>query len=119
MEVIDLVEFIRKLKIPYSTEKEMQESLFSCFSSAGFNVQREFSLSPKDRIDFLITLESGAVGVECKTKGTPISIYRQLERYSKYDCISSLVLITSKHMNAGDEIKGKPTYTVKTGTKWL
>ena len=73
-------------------ESRVQAAIEALLKRQGIEHQREFVLSPKDRIDFLV----GRVGLEVKVAGGRGAVVRQLERYAKHDCIESLVLVTTK-----------------------
>lgn len=67
-------------------------------------------------IDFLV----GCVGVEVKRRsGSPRSILRQLERYSRSTSIDVLVLASNKAMALPAALNGVPLYRVSLGAGWL
>lgn len=106
---------LRSARIPYSTEAEMQEAIESLLTQRGITFQREFVLSKKDRVDFMI----GNVAVECKIKGPAMSVYRQIQRYATYDCVQAIVLFTAFHMDLPHFINDKMAIVIKPGKAWL
>jgi len=87
-------------------EYRVQAAIEALLKREGIQHVREFTLSPKDRIDFLV----GTVGIEVKVAGGIGAVVRQLERYAKHECIQSLVLVTTKSTLARVplELNGKP-----------
>lgn len=93
----------------------------------GFYFEREYRLGPKDVVDFFVTgkpqldgsVATGGVAIECKVKGQPLAIVRQLERYAKHDVVECIVLYTARHMQAPEHLNGKPVVTIKAGGAWL
>jgi hypothetical protein len=87
-------------------EYRVQAAIEALLKREGVEHLREVTLSPKDRIDFLV----GAVGIEVKVAGGVGAVIRQLERYAKHERISALVLVTTKSTLARVplELNGKP-----------
>ncbi len=67
----------------------MQEHIATVLPE-GFH--REFRLSDKDRIDFLV----GNVGIECKIDGTQAKLMMQCERYLASPYLDSLIVVIGK-----------------------
>lgn len=107
---------LAKLRIPHSCEAEMQEFIERAFLHYGVSFVREASLAAADRVDFLV---SGGIAVECKVKGQPLEILRQLERYARSQRVSVVVLVTSRHMRLPTTIEGKPAFVVNVSLGWL
>lgn len=87
-------------------ENVLQATVLESLEHAGLPFIREYRISPRDRIDFLV----GAVGVELKVQGSAGDVRRQLERYAEADEIRELVLVTTRWQHrcvAGDAL-GKP-----------
>jgi len=114
--MVDVVALLMSGKIPYSTELDMQEGILRLLTKAGVAFEREKTLSAKDRVDFLV---EGGVAVECKIKGQPMSVFRQLKRYAESPEVNVIVLFTGTHMGLPTQINGKPTFLIKAGTSWL
>jgi hypothetical protein len=75
----------------------------------GIQFNREYPLTAKDRVDFLV--EPG-VGLEVKTQGSPTEVSAQLLRYAKW--VNSLILVTDRIqlIRQPKEIGGKPLTVV-------
>ena len=97
--------FLKNLKIPHATEREMQEAIAQAFVKYEVPHSREHRLSSKDVIDFLVF---GEIGIECKIKGQPKAIHRQAERYLKHDEVKGIIVVTAKHMGTTGSHNGKP-----------
>ena len=111
----DICKALYKAKYHYKHEKDLQEGVKLLLTNIGLNFIPEFSLTSRDRIDFLV----GDIGIECKSDdssgGTSLaSVTRQLYRYAQSDSICALILLTtmSKHRNLPETINNKPLYVV-------
>lgn len=106
---------LRTARIPYSTEKEMQDAIEQFLTQHGVQFEREFAFSKKDRVDFL----AGSIAIECKVKGQPMAVYRQVERYCAYERVLAVILFTAFHMDLPHYINGKMALVIKPGKAWL
>jgi hypothetical protein len=75
-------------------------------SQAGIEHQREVSLTPKDRPDFMV----GGVAIELKVDGSAPEVTRQLMRYVQHPDVTGVVLVTTRqrHMCMPATMQGKP-----------
>lgn len=110
-----IISFFAGKRFPLSDEKRLQTAIEEEFQRAGILYEREFRLSPKDVIDFIV----GRVGIEVKIKGGKLAIFRQVERYAQHDGIDALILATNVAMGMPEEINGKPVHVVNLGRAWL
>lgn len=111
-----VIEILKRAKIPHTTEEEMQVAIFTLLTTHKIEFTREYSLSKRDRVDFLT---GDGIAIECKTKGQPLTIHRQLERYAESDMVKAIVLFSSKFMNVKPTINGKPAMVIHAGKSWL
>lgn len=114
MELDDVVEVLRRSRILYATERDLQDAVEDALTGAGLLVEREVPLSSYSRIDFVV----GDVGIECKISGAWRSVARQLERYAAFDRIGSLLLVTTRnlHSNVPLTMSGKPIWVHRIGS---
>lgn len=105
-----------RVRLPHTTEEEMQLALNDHLRASGIRFEREAILTKKDRVDFLL---AGGVAVECKVKGPAMAVFRQCERYVQSDRVWSLILLTAFHMDLPESINGKRCAVVKVGRAWL
>ena len=115
-KIKDLALILSSAKLRYSTEAELQEEIARLLTHYHIPFQREYVLSAANRIDFLIM---GAIGVEIKIKGQPLEIYRQVERYAKFDKIKAILLVTTFRMGFPSQIENKPAAMVNLSRGWL
>ena len=118
MTAAQIVQLLAKKRFVFSTEKDVQVDIEKVLKEAGVEHKREVILDDKNTIDFMVGPE-GPVGMEVKIKGVKAGIYKQLERYAKFDSISELILITSKSMGIPSTINGKPVYVINMSKAWL
>jgi len=99
-------------------EYSVQEQVERVLTDACVAFEREVSLSPTDRIDFLI----GEIGVEIKVGGSPSSVLRQIARYATSIRVSKLVLLVTRARIASlvpPAINGKAVTVVAIGRRLL
>lgn len=110
-----LVEIIKSVKLQHSTEFILHGQLYELFDSLSIPYSKEYHLSKTDIVDLFID----GIAIECKTKGQPIQIHRQLERYALHDEVKAIVLVTAKYMRVKPTINGKPAFCINLGASWL
>lgn len=94
-------------------EAELQEAVNRALRADWPDVDREHMLGPKDRPDFLV---GGSTVVECKVDGSSNDVVRQLHRYSGYDCVTGIVLVTTRRKHrVPPELGGVPVAVVVVG----
>lgn len=106
---------LRRKRFELQNEKSLQLQMFDFLKPIFPEIQREFILDKKNTIDFLLF----GIGMEVKIKGSKMSIYKQCERYCKFEEIKSLILITNRSMGFPESINGKDCYVLNLGRAWL
>lgn len=106
---------LRGYSFLYTSEIEIQEAI--CKLLAGLTVQREYNLSRRDRIDFLVRDESETVGIEVKVQGSTNEVMAQLMRYADHPGVDSVVLVTlcARHRSIPERLREKPLDVVFIG----
>lgn len=89
-------------------ESTLQAEISAQLTAAAIAHEREVRLDAKNRIDFLV----GSVGIEVKIKGAKRDIYRQIERYTEFDEIAEIVLLTNVAVRMPATISGKPVHVI-------
>lgn len=107
----DVVQKLRKYRFTLASEQALQQQIHQVLPQ----FQREHRFDKKNRIDFFNT----GIGIEVKIKGGRMAIYRQCERYCKFDSVTGLILITNVAMGFPKDINGKPCYVISLGERWL
>lgn len=111
---------IAAARVDLTNEKATQADIHQLLTAhlpADVEVEREFSLSPADRPDFLI---GGAVVIEVKIKrSSNVDTLRQLVRYAEDERVQAIVLASNRAMDLPREINGKPARFVSLGRGWL
>jgi hypothetical protein len=106
---------IERHRLPLTDEKVTQAAIANALELAGVLFEREVRLSDEDIVDFMI----GPVAVEVKIKGAKAAIYRQLERYAQHDCVTAILLVSSRSMHLPALINGKPTLVASLSRGWM
>lgn len=106
-----IADALRRAPLRRSSEAVLQIDIAEALAGGGFVADREASLGPGDRPDFIC----GQVVIEAKVRYPKRAIYRQLERYAAYDHVAALILVTGTAMGLPAEIKGKPVHVVSLG----
>jgi hypothetical protein len=81
----------------YADEYQLQDGVARALEKAGWTVWREFILTPRDRIDLLVSRDSSHwFGVEVKVAGNAAKVAAQLRRYVADKRVEGVVLVTSR-----------------------
>lgn len=109
---------IRKLKLPTNTEEEMQEALFSALKEnldPSILIEREFKITKRSRLDFMLTRGEERIAVELKINQTErAEVYRQVRRYVEEGNITSLILVAPWHGIPSFKVDGVPVIVIDT-----
>jgi hypothetical protein len=99
-------------------ERKMQWQIGNLFAKHGISFKREHQIDSNNIIDFFI---AGGIGIEVKirTQYSKMDIFKQCERYLRFNSIQSLILITSRAMGFPEEINGKPCHVINLSKAWL
>lgn len=111
----DVIKILSSTRFPLEKEKETQAAIEKKFTEAGIVFNREHKLDPINIPDFFID----GTAIEVKIKGSAKQIYRQCERYCKFDEVKNLILVTNRSMGFPKELNGKPCYFINLGKAWL
>lgn len=89
-----------------SAEAYLQCAISGVLEDAGIEFQREASLSPADRPDFMV----GGVAIEVKVNGSTNALIRQLHRYAQHERVESILVVTNRARltQLPTELGGKP-----------
>lgn len=91
----DVARALRKIRVSMNTEQEMQDSINSVLPGMipQAQIEKEFKLSARSRLDFLVSKGDEKVAIECKIASTKrTEVYRQVRRYAEEAKITSVVL---------------------------
>lgn len=110
---------ISQCRLNAVVEKQAQCELEHWLANSGFKFEREYRLSERDIVDFVVHTDTGLVAIELKIKAQRMSIYRQLCRYAKHDEVAAVVLLTGTAMNLPALIENKPAAVISLGEAWL
>lgn len=119
-EIHDIISVLSKKKFYLSEEKITQVQIYEALTATNrYAFTREYYLDKEklNKPDFFET-EFG-IAIEVKIKGQKKAIYRQCERYCKFDQVKYLILCTNKSLGFPPEINGKPCYYIHLGKAWL
>lgn len=92
----DIAEAIRGIKLPHSSEDEMQEVLESYLPKklVGATIEREYKITARSRLDFLVTRGEEKVVIECKVNSfKKADVYRQVRRYAEEIKVDAVALV--------------------------
>lgn len=114
----DITGVLRRLKLPTNTEEEMQEALDKALRAhldESICVEREFKITKKSRVDFMLQKNEEKVAIECKIESTGrAEVYRQVRRYVKESGISALVLLAPWNGIPAFKVDGTPVIVIDT-----
>lgn len=112
-----IIELLRRARFNLSTEALLKREMAHLMAKhLGIILAEEYSLDPKNRLDFFLS----GIAIEVKiNKGSAKSIYKQCERYCQFPEVQILILVTNRAMGFPPELNGKPCYIVSLGKGWL
>ena len=114
---MDVFEILKKFKFDVSNEYEVQKAIEAVLNQNGIVYKREFTLDRLNRVDFLI---GNGMAIEVKIDGwSPMRIYKQLERYAKFDAVKEILLVSGQAIHMPEKIKGKSVKVLKLWSAWL
>jgi hypothetical protein len=90
MTARELKKLLAGYRFDCATEQALQDGIETALADVPH--EREKALSPKDRPDFMV----GSVAVEVKVGGGLSALIRQLHRYASHDCVSEILVVTSR-----------------------
>jgi hypothetical protein len=102
-------------RFPLQNEKSLQMAMDLKFAAAFAGMHREYEFDQYNIVDFFFK----GVAIEVKIKAGAKDIYKQCERYCKFDEVKSLILVTNRAIGFPKEINGKPCYVLNLGKAWL
>lgn len=92
----EVADAIRRIKLPHNNEKELQTALDTHLRKLlpGKEIIREFRISKRSRIDFMVKADGEAIGIECKVNSfNRPSVYSQVKRYSETKTMDGIILV--------------------------
>lgn len=103
-----LVRLLEGAKYHTIPEEIFQREVAEVLEHHGIEFKREFRLSGKDRVDFLV----GRVAIEMKIDGGLNAVRRQLQRYAQSPLVDEIILLTSRTRLCAmpQSLSGKPVY---------
>ena len=110
MHCQSLCKLLNSVHFRFKDELELHHGMELLFDRHGVKFEPEASLTPQDRIDFLV----GSIGIEAKVDYSLNQLIRQLHRYTKSAKITEVIVLSTKsaHRNVPHLINGKPIYVV-------
>lgn len=114
---LQFIELCIGKRFSLDNEKQVQKQVQELLKKNGIEHIREYKLDDKNIPDFFF-INTGLC-VEIKIKGGKKAIYRQLVRYSEFEQVEALILLTNKSMSLPLSINNKPTKIINMGMSWL
>jgi hypothetical protein len=112
---LQICQALKSRRFSLENEKRLQAEIAYQLYQSKLSFDIEYHLDAHNIIDFFVE----GIGIEIKISGSAMNIYRQCERYCRFDAIKFLILITNKYMGLPEEIDGKPCSIINLGEAWL
>lgn len=112
----------RSAKIPVNTEAEMQESMHDLMKNHlhGAEVEREYKISKRSRVDFLVSKGDEKIAIECKITTTDRqSTYKQVRRYAEEIKVDGVILVAPWPEVGGFIVDQTPVVVIDTSMNAL
>ncbi len=113
----ELAKTIRNTKLPVNTEEEMQEALNKVLveNIKDAKIEREYKITKRSRLDFLVSNDNSKIAVECKIESTGrTEVYRQVRRYVQEGQITALILVAPWFGISSFKVDGIPVIVIDT-----
>jgi len=109
----EIYAIVASKRFNFTSEDELQRGIKSLLSTSAIPFVREFRLSPSDRLDFFCD----GVVIETKVRDSLSAVTRQLHRYTQFDKVTGIVLVTTKntHRAVPSSINNKPISCIWVG----
>lgn len=117
MKVQDVISILKNLRIKGIYEEyEIQDEISKLLKDHNIMFTKEYKLGPRNRIDFLLP---DGIGIEVK-KGKPnrARTVAQLERYTEFQQIKSIILVIERSMDIPKAINNKPCFSIGLNKQW-
>lgn len=97
-------------------EYDLHQTIAEHLAAAAISFDREYRLGPRNRIDFFIP---GGTGIEVK-KGKPAraQVIEQLDRYTRFTEIQTVIFVIERSLDIPDELNGKPCICFPLNRLW-
>jgi len=115
MTIQELYGALQHVKFDLSSEKSLQLQIAKRLDEKGISYKKEFIFDKTSTIDFLID----DIGVEIKIKGAKKDIYKQCLRYSTYEQVKQILLVTNVAQGMPKTLNEKPVYILNLANAWL
>lgn len=112
-----VAKLVKNFKLPNNSEEEMQEAMFKLLTDnvKDGKVEREFKITARSRLDFLVSNDTERVAIECKIDNTKrADVYRQVRRYAEEGNITSMVLAAPWYGIASFKVEQIPVVVIDT-----
>lgn len=113
--ITHIIQILSSSRFNLENEKQTQKEIELKLKQNKIHYVREHRLDEKNIPDFFID----GIAIEIKIKGNAKQIYKQCERYSNFDEVKNIMLVTNRSMGFPAEINGKSCYVVNLGKAWL
>lgn len=117
---INLLDQLLKNKaFDYIDEITCQNQMEIYFNDLGLKYYREYRLDKSNKIDFFFPVSGIGLEVKAAKLWSKREVYRQLERYSKFDCIKGIILATGRSQGLPKMLNGVPLWLHHMGATHL
>lgn len=108
--MLGVLKVLSQYRFNFQSEKELQEGIAKALGENSIEFTREFTLSPKDRVDFLLP---EGIGIEVKLDGSANKLASQVRRYLDHEELSGLIVVAtrSRLLDLPKSLNGKAILT--------
>lgn len=111
---------LRGVRIPLNDEKRAQAEIANQLVRCEIVHRREVRFDGIGVVDFWLPDLGQGVVMEVKmNRSSPAQIIRQLNRYSKIEKVTGLILVSNRAVALPKTIGGKPAFFFSLGAAWM
>lgn len=96
-------------------EYELQHKIAEQLIKAGIPFKKEYVLGPRNRVDFMI---DGCIIEVKKGKPNKQQVIRQLERYTGFSEVTSVILVVETSLDIPREVNSKKCFSFGLNKLW-
>lgn len=110
VKITDYLQLLSRYKFRYGSEKELQDGIEKVLLENSVEFDREFELTRKDRIDFLL---KNGIGIEVKLNGSANKLANQVRRYCDHYKVQGVIVVAtmSRLLSLPPDLNNKPIRT--------
>lgn len=111
-----IVHILKTKRFSLENEKRLHEQIAKTLKDDNIPFGREYVLDDGNHVDFMFP---DGICMEVKIMGAKKGIYKQCYRYSEFEKVKELILLTNVSMGTARLYNNKPFHVINLSSAWL